>query len=49
MNDVNSFTTGPNNSAYLNYLTPSDPNFNNPKSVFASNARSIALIMKLTF
>ena len=49
VNDVNSFTTGPNNSAYLNYLTPSDPNFNNPKSVFASNARSIALIMQLTF
>ena len=46
MNDVKSFTTGPNSSSYLNYLTPSNANFNNPRSVFASNARSIALVAK---
>jgi hypothetical protein len=49
VNDVNSFTTGPNSSSYLHYLTPSNANFNNPRSVFASNARSIALVAKFTF
>jgi Carboxypeptidase regulatory-like domain len=49
VNDVASFTTGPNSSSYLNYLTPSNPNFNNPRSVFASNARTIALVAKFTF
>lgn len=47
VNDVNSFTT--NTSSYLSYLTPGDSNFNNPRSVFASNARSIALVAKFTF
>ena len=47
VNDVNSFnTTG---GAYLNYLTPGNANFNNPKSVFASNARTIAIIARFTF
>jgi hypothetical protein len=49
VNDVASFNTGPNSSSYLNYLTPSNPNFNNPRSVFASNARTIALVAKFTF
>jgi hypothetical protein len=49
VNDVNSFTTGPNSSSYLNYLKPNNANFNNPRSVFASNARSIALVAKFTF
>jgi hypothetical protein len=49
VNDVNSFTTGPNRSSYLNYLKPNNANFNNPRSVFASNARSIALVAKFTF
>ncbi len=39
----------PPTSNYLNYLTPSNPNFNNPRSVFASNARTIALVAKFTF
>jgi hypothetical protein len=49
VNDVTSFITGPNSSSYLNYLTPGNPIFNNPKAVFASNARSIALVAKFTF
>jgi len=47
VNDVNSFTT--TTGSYLNYLTPGNANFNNPKSVFASNARTIAIIGKITF
>jgi hypothetical protein len=34
---------------YLHYLTPGNANFNNPKSVFASNARTMAIIAKFTF
>jgi hypothetical protein len=49
VNDVASFTTGPNSSSYINYLKPSSPTFNNPRSVFASNARSIALVARFTF
>ena len=45
VNDVNSLTAGPNSSSYLHYLTPSNANFNNPRSVFASNA----LVAKFTF
>jgi hypothetical protein len=47
VNDVNSFLTSA--GGYLNYLTPGNANFNNPKSVFASNARTIAVIAKFTF
>jgi len=49
VNDVTSFLTGPNSTSYLNYLTPGNAIFNNPKAVFASNARTIALIAKFTF
>jgi hypothetical protein len=49
VNDVTSFITGPNSTSYLNYLTPGNAIFNNPKAVFASNARSIALVAKFTF
>jgi Carboxypeptidase regulatory-like domain len=49
VNDVTSFITGPNSSSYLNYLTPGNAIFNNPKAVFASNARSIVLVGKFTF
>jgi hypothetical protein len=49
VNDVTSFSTGPNSSAYRNYLTPGSSIFNNPKALFASNARSIALVAKFTF
>jgi hypothetical protein len=54
VNDVASFSTTA--GGYLNYLTPGDANctvptgcFNKPKSVFASNARTIAIIAKFTF
>ncbi len=49
VNDVTSFLTGPNSTSYLNYLTPGNAIFNNPKGVFASNARTIALVAKFTF
>ena len=49
VNDVTSFLTGPNSTSYLNYLTPGNAIFNNPKAVFASNARTIALVGKITF
>ena len=49
VNDVTSFVTGPNSTSYLNYLTPGNAIFNNPKAVFASNARTIALVAKFTF
>ena len=47
VNDVTAFVTSGTN--YLNYLTPGNAIFNNPKAVFASNARSIALVGKITF
>jgi len=47
VNDVASFTTTTSN--YLAYVTPSDANFNKPRSVFASNARTIALVAKFIF
>jgi hypothetical protein len=47
VNDVNSFNT--TTQSYLSFLTPGNANFNNPKSVFASNARSIAIVAKFTF
>jgi hypothetical protein len=47
VNDVASFST--TSGSYLNYLTPGNANFNNPKSVFASNARTIGLVAKITF
>ena len=31
VNDVTSFITGPNSTSYLNYLTPGNAIFNNPK------------------
>jgi hypothetical protein len=47
VNDVASFTTA--TSSYLSYVKPSDPNFNKPYTVFASNARTIALVAKFVF
>jgi len=49
VNDVTSFITGPISTSYLNYLTPGNAIFNNPKAVFASNARTIAIVGKFTF
>jgi hypothetical protein len=47
VNDVNSFSTV--GGTYKSFAVPSDPNFNNPKAVFASNARTIGLVAKITF
>jgi hypothetical protein len=47
VNDVNSFDT--TTGGYLNYLTPGNAAFNHPKTVFASNARSISIVGKFTF
>ena len=47
VNDITSFNTFGAN--YQSYVTPGNANFNNPKSVFASNARSIALVGKFSF
>jgi hypothetical protein len=47
VNDVNGFlSVGAN---YQSYLTPGNKNFNVPSSVFASNARSIAIVAKFIF
>jgi hypothetical protein len=47
VNDVAGFNTI--SSSYTNYLTPGKSEFNNPKSVFASNARTIGLVAKIIF
>ena len=47
VNDVNSFNTV--GGTYKSFAVPSDPNFNNPKAVFASNARTLGLVMKFIF
>ena len=47
VNDITSFQTF--GASYQSYVTPGNANFNNPKSVFASNARSIALVGKFSF
>jgi hypothetical protein len=47
VNDVGGFASV--GSSYTSFVTPGNANFNVPKSVFASNARSIALVAKFTF
>jgi hypothetical protein len=47
VNDVNGFASV--GTGYKAFVTPGDANFNNPKAVFASNARTIALTAKFTF
>jgi TonB dependent receptor len=47
VNDVASFTT--TTASYDSYVNPSKPEFNNPKTVFASNARTIGLVAKFSF
>jgi len=47
VNDVNSFASV--GASYKSYVNPAKANFNNPRSVFASNARTIALTAKFTF
>jgi hypothetical protein len=47
VNDVNGFASV--GTGYTAFVTPGKPNFNNPKAVFASNARTIALMAKFSF
>jgi len=47
VNDVNGFASV--GTGYTAFVTPGDANFNNPRAVFASNARTIALVAKFTF
>ena len=47
VNDVNGFASV--GTGYTAFVTPGAANFNNPKAVFASNARTIALVAKFSF
>lgn len=47
VNDVAGFSSV--GTGYKAFVTPGKENFNNPKAVFASNARTIALTAKFTF
>jgi hypothetical protein len=47
VNDVTGFNTV--GGTYKSFLTPGNPNFNDPKAVFASNARTLGLVGKLIF
>ncbi len=47
VNDVNGFSSV--GTSYKSFITPGSVDFNNPKGVFASNARTIALIAKFSF
>ncbi|HWZ82849.1 MAG TPA: carboxypeptidase regulatory-like domain-containing protein [Terriglobales bacterium] len=47
VNDVTGF--GSSGAGFQSYTRPSNAQFNNPFSVFGSNARSIALVAKVTF
>ncbi len=47
VNDVNGFSSV--GTGYKSFVTPGDANFNVPKSVFASNARVMAIVAKFTF
>jgi Carboxypeptidase regulatory-like domain len=47
VNDVGGFPSV--GTSYKSYITPGKANFNVPQSVFASNARSIALVAKFIF
>lgn len=47
VNDVNGFASV--GTGYTAFVTPGDANFNNPRAVFASNARTIALTAKFSF
>jgi hypothetical protein len=47
VNDVNGFSSV--GTGYKAFVTPGNANFNNPRAVFASNARTIALVAKFSF
>ena len=47
VNDVTGF--GSSGAGFQSYTRPSNAQFNNPFSVFGSNARTLALVGKITF
>jgi hypothetical protein len=49
VNDVVGYSTCCTTSAYRNFATPGTSNFNDPKSTFGSNARTIGLVAKFSF
>jgi hypothetical protein len=49
VNDVLSYSSCCTTSTYRNFTTPTATNFNNPKLTFASNARTMGLVMKFIF
>ena len=49
VNDVISYSTCCTTSAYRNFTTPGSANFNDPKTTFGSNARTIGLVAKFIF
>jgi len=49
VNDVLSYNSCCTTSTYRNFATPGAANFNNPKATFASNARTMGLVMKFIF
>jgi len=49
VNDVLSFSTCCTTSAYRNFASPQNKNFDNAKATFGSNARTIAIVAKFTF
>lgn len=49
VNDVVGYSTCCTTSAYRNFATPGSSNFNDPKTTFGSNARTIGLVAKFLF
>jgi hypothetical protein len=47
VNDVGGFASV--GASYKSFVNPADPNFNKPQSVFGSNARTLALVVKVSF
>jgi hypothetical protein len=49
VNDVVGYSPCCTTSAYRNFATPGQSNFNNPRQTFGSNARTIGLVAKFLF
>ena len=47
VNDVNGFNSV--GTGYDSFVNPGNANFNLPKTVFASNARTMAIVAKFSF
>jgi hypothetical protein len=49
VNRVDNPSVSNTSGAVFNYLTPGDPNFNNPEAIYSSNPRGVQLALKLLF